>query len=183
MRNGSVFTAVAFLEAVINEIFLDAFNKVKHGEITKLQPDTVELLANMWAHGNIDRLPILNKYQVALASAGKQIFDSGRLPYQEVDSLIKLRSALVHYKPKTVTFVSDVEAEPVTRTYLEKRLRGKFTLNPLVSEANPFFPDRCLSHGCADWAVVSSLEFTDQFFLRMGLTPTYEHVRSRLNTN
>lgn len=184
MRNkayaaGAILAAVAFLEAGINEIFLDAVDKA-HG-IRTLDANIIELLANTWHYGEIDRLKVLNKYQVALALAKKPLFDTGQLPYQDVALLIGLRNNLVHYKPKTVTVVSDVEE--VTVDKLEEKVRNKFALNPFVPESNPFFPDRCLGHGCAAWAVASSLKFSDEFFSRIGLKPTYDHVRSYLNTN
>jgi hypothetical protein len=97
-----------------------------------------------------------------------------------VDCLIKLRNALVHYEPEWTINISDTEK--ITVQKFEKILKGKFQLNPLTGEGNSFFPDKCLGHGCAEWAVKSSIMFADEFFLRMRLKPTYDHVRSCILT-
>ncbi len=127
---------------------------------------------------------ILQKYQIALVLAQKQIFDPGNLPYQDVNLLVKLRNSLVHYEPEWVKSpASDDFGPDDIHTYAyEKKLRGKFLPNPLTGQGNPFYPDKCLGHGCAEWAVNSSVIFADAFFSRMGLLSPYDHIRDRLNT-
>jgi hypothetical protein len=61
-------------------------------------------------------------------------------------------------------------------------LGGKFIANPLTGQDNPFYPDKCLGHGCAEWAVNSSVKFNDDFFSRMGLLSSYDPVCDKLNT-
>jgi hypothetical protein len=39
-----------------------------------------------------------------------------------------------------------------------------------------------MSHGCAKWAVESSVKFVDDFCGRMGLTPVFDGVRRSLAT-
>jgi hypothetical protein len=70
-----------------------------------------------------ERVPVLGKYQSALRLAGVEPFDDGRAPFQDVESLVKLRDALVHYKPEW----HNVESQPHHKR--EARLRGKFPLN------------------------------------------------------
>jgi hypothetical protein len=178
---GSILLSVSFLEATINEVFADAddnSNTVKH-----LNPEVRVLMANMWRLGvhRSAAFSILNKFKLALVLAGKPLMDSGP-PYEQVLHLIKLRNALVHYEPEWITNISEIDSEEVTVSKFEERLMGKFPLNPLVGEENPFFPDRCLGYGCAKWALTNSVRFADEFFSRMGLSPTYGHVRSRLKT-
>ncbi|MEN8906392.1 MAG: hypothetical protein ABF289_10590 [Clostridiales bacterium] len=37
-------------------------------------------------------------------------------------------------------------------------------MNPLIkNSSNAFYPDKCLSSGCAKWACISSIEFVDNF--------------------
>ena len=83
----------------------------------------------------------------------------------------------------SVCGLSEAEPDAVTIQKLDKMLRGKFTLNPMTVEADTFFPDRCLSHGCASWAVYSSLKFADAFFVKMNLPIPYQHIRSRLTAD
>jgi hypothetical protein len=137
----------------------------------------------MWKGEIVGRAgyPILEKFQLALALAGKDLFDRGKRPYQEVALLVRLRNALVHYVPEWVTYVSP-ETEALENQGIKESLSGKFELNPLRGPADPFFPDRCLAYGCAKWAVTSCIEFADEFFSRMGLPRPYDHIRPRLNT-
>jgi hypothetical protein len=57
------------------------------------------------------------------------------------------------------------------------KLSGKFSSNPLMNGSdNPYFPDKCLGSGCADWAIRSIRVFSDDFFGRLGITPNYQRV-------
>ena len=177
---GSVFAAIAFLEATINELFADAVDYPDG--VKQLDEKAQVLMAGMsriWA----EKAPfsMLEKFQIAVILAGKKEFDKGQSPCQDVASVVKLRNALVHYDPKWITTISDADPEAVTVQELEPRLQGKFSCNPLSGKANAFFPDRCLSHGCAQWAISSCLTFADEFFSRIGMRAPYEHIRSRLD--
>ncbi|MBT9145962.1 MAG: hypothetical protein DDT42_01841 [candidate division WS2 bacterium] len=181
----SILFSVFFLEAAINELFADTVES--NSEIAKkLNPTTIQLMAEMWKLEvpRTANYKILQKYQIALVLAQKQIFDPGNLPYQDVNLLVKLRNSLVHYEPEWVKSpASDDFGPDDIHTYAyEKKLRGKFLPNPLTGQGNPFYPDKCLGHGCAEWAVNSSVIFADAFFSRMGLLSPYDHIRDRLNT-
>jgi len=179
---GSIFASVSFLEATINELFADTVDNLE--AVKQLNPEVRALMADMWKLKvpRTARYSTLEKFQIALILARKQQFDTGQSPYQDVALLVELRNALVHYEPEWVTTISEAEPEAVTIQKLEKKLEGKFQLNPMTGEGDTFFPDRCLSHGCAKWAVTSSVKFADEFFSRMGLPPPYDHVRSRMKT-
>ncbi len=178
VTNG-IFSSVAFLEATINEVFSDADSNVT-GVVRDLNPESIQLLRNLWKHG-IPRTagyPVIKKYQIALLLSGKKEFNSGLKPYQDVDILIKLRNSLIHYEP-------DWEATGaegfMKGKNISKRFSGRFKLNPLTGGKNPLFPDKILSAGCAKWAVKVSMQFADEFFLNIGLIPTYEKMRTKLN--
>lgn len=180
---GSILSSVFFLEASINELFADTVET--NSEIAKkLNPAIIQLMAAMWKLEvpRTANFKILQKYQIALALAQKEIFDIKAFPYQDVNLLVKLRNDLVHYEPEWVKLPSsdDFESDDIHR--YEKMLRGKFSVNPLTGQGNPFYPDKCLGYGCAAWAVNSSIKFTDDFFSRLGLLSFYDHVRNRLNT-
>ncbi|GAI67178.1 unnamed protein product, partial [marine sediment metagenome] len=59
-------------------------------------------------------------------------------------------------------------------------LKGKFSLNPLAADSNTFYPHKCLSHGCAEWAVVSCEKFVTDFFTRMKIASVYGDLKSKL---
>ena len=173
---GAILAGVAFLEALINELFLDVVDyeaaEPKPAPpdpptpVHQLPPPGRERMAKMWLYG-IEKLRMLRKFEAALTLAEKQVFDRGAAPYQDVPLLIALRNKLVHFQPEW----SGGEAD---RNF-EQRLEGKLSLHPWFegSPGNPFFPDKCLGHGCAEWAVSTSLRFADEFCSRMGITPNY----------
>lgn len=155
----AILSSVAFLEASINELYYSACNK----DLTALPNFDLhmfDLFAQFWE--DVETYPILNKYQVALALAGKSRFDPGGSPYQEAESLVKLRDCLVHYKPEW-------DDERGRHQKLESRLKGKFPLNPLVAKAALWFPHRCLSAGCAAWSAETARKFSDEFCSRLAI--------------
>lgn len=181
---GVIFSAAAFLEALINELFADTVEN-EFGRPQQLDPEVKTLMAELWKL-DVPRtasFKILQKYQIALAIAERQLFDLGSSPYQEVHLIIQLRNDLIHYEPEWIHHPSEEDTLANQIHKYEKRLRGKFKTNPLTGEGNPFYPDKCLGHGCAEWVVNSTLRFADEFFSRIGVKPTYDHVRERLNTN
>lgn len=171
---GSIVMAVSFLEATINELFSDAQEGVAE-QIRQLPSDTVTLLANMWGLPKTESFSILEKYQLALMLGKRPLFDKGLATYQNAQLLNSLRNALVHYKPEWVEVGQDQHK-------WEGQLRAVgFALNPMLP-TNPFFPDQCLSHGCAKWAVESSLQFVREFCGAMGITPRFDSVPCNLAT-
>lgn len=124
----------------------------------------------------LEKESILGKYQKVLALRGLEAFDQGSEPYQSVDVLIKLRNALVHFKPEW-------HDEQIEHLRLGERFRGKFALNSFISEGTGvLFPQRCISYGCAKWAVESSLAFIKAFCERMELSFRFEQFKDRLAT-
>ena len=181
---GSILSSVAFLEAAINELFVDSVEYVAKDPqppptdpprpVDQLDREGRELMAGMWPF-DVDRRRILEKYQIALVLNNKPKLDTSRNPYQDTDVVVTLRNTLVHYKPQDLPAGLRPEEEPLK---LARKLRGKeFALNPFMPEesGNPFFPDKALSHGCARWAFDTSLAFTDAFFSQMGITPRHAH--------
>lgn len=167
----SLLSSVAFLEAVINELYQDAFDQ-HSSYLSMLSQGIRDLRADFWAmteEENKSPISILDKYQLALRFCGKEPFKKGESPYQEVDSIVKIRNALTHYKPQSLG------GDNIYR--LEGRLRGKFRENKLMSgSGNPYFPDKVLGRGCADWAVTSVRKFADKFFSEIEVIPNYQRV-------
>jgi hypothetical protein len=168
--SGAVFAALSFLEATINELFWAV--RENNEAVKVLSIEVIEALKSI-TEENLGRIYILERFQVALALARKQLFDRGKTPYQDVNLLRVLRNALIHYVPE---WVGD---EPQK---LEKILESKFSLSPFHGSASLFFPHRCLSHGCAKWAVESSLKFVNDFCKKVGLTPKYDSSSPSLLT-
>ncbi|UJB66478.1 hypothetical protein YS110_17815 [Acidovorax sp. YS12] len=172
----SLIVSAAFLEATINEIFSDCSDAHSNEQITSLPARA--LMASLWKKGipRTASYSIIEKYEIALELNSKPAFNAGTSPYQDVKLLIELRNALIHYEPETIVGFSGHETPQQHK--FEKRLKGKFPINPLTGLGNPFYPDKVLGAGCAQWAVRAAVAFTDDFFQRLGVIPTYEHVRS-----
>jgi hypothetical protein len=156
---GSVFSASAFLEASINELYLELQNLSQSGQ-PRLPPRELALLLRVWP--DVVGSPVLHKYQVALSISDADNYDESRAPYMDADSLLRLRDGLINSTPDW----DDSKGRPRT---LEKRLRTKFAPNALASDKVPWFPDRCLGAGCAKWAVRTVQAFSDDFCKRMGI--------------
>lgn len=120
----------------------------------------------MWRAGvpRTARYGVVEKYAIALELSDRVGFDIGAEPWQSVSELARLRNALVHYEPEWVPMASTGEVHK-----FERSLKGKFALNPLAPPENPYYPDKVLGHGCAAWAVESSMAFTDAFVERLGI--------------
>ena len=171
----SVILSTAFLEATINELFSDCADEHHTKKIAALQAQN--LMGRLWKKGipRTASYSILEKYEIALELNNKPAIDQGANPYQDAKLLVELRNALIHYEPETVISHSGHEAPKPHK--FEKRFSGKFDINPLTGLGNPFYPDKLLGSGCALWAVAAAVAFTDEFFHRLGTTPTYERVR------
>ncbi|HEV7889127.1 MAG TPA: hypothetical protein VGP08_00740 [Pyrinomonadaceae bacterium] len=161
----AIFFSVAALEADANEIFIDA-----HMNLPEYDK---ELLDTIWEM--IEKKTILEKYEMALFLKRKKRFDKGVSAYQDVDGLIKLRNALVHFKAEW----SDEKKE---HKKIEARLKGKFQLSPFLAGDTEFFPKSCMSHGCAEWAVKTALTFRESFSNEAGLKNGFAAFMPQLST-
>lgn len=158
----ALFSAVASLEATINELFIAA-DSGSSPRFEGTDPTFPRLLAEYWRE--IEGVSTLTKYQTALILGRKPMFDKGANPYQSVNNLIQLRNALVRYKPERDT-------DQKEHKKIEHRLEGQLTTNPFSSDDAAFFPKKALEHGCAEWATQSSVAFIDDFFARIEVAST-----------
>ncbi|MEG4515707.1 MULTISPECIES: hypothetical protein [unclassified Microcoleus] len=178
---GSIITTVSYLEATINELFTDVADGVYSNG---LDHNVIALMTRMWkleikppnttkgakTYSPLDDLKpsVLQKFQIALTLAGKDLFDTGKAPYQDVDYLILLRNALIHYKPEWIG--TGEKYKDTLNEKLRKKLESRIqTINPMTREGSLFFPHQCLGYGCAKWAVESSVNFSNEFFSKIGL--------------
>ncbi len=183
---GSVTLSVAFLEANINELVTD----VKHGvlgEWNGLDSKTIDALnrklpkSKRGGGAGGRRSEIIAKYDRINRHLDRIVFDRGGFLSKEIALLIRLRDELIHPRPEWIPgagLPDTSEGKPALR----HELRSKYKLNPLMPTVNPLFPDRCLSHGCAEWAVKSSIDFVDEFSRGLGIVPIFDPVRSELMT-
>src|SRR5262245_54674537 len=93
---GAVLSSAAFLEATCNEVLASAAhaNLPAGGE---LEED--ERAALVDAADVLDRQRLLERYQEMLHLVGRELIDEDSDVFVDVDLLLRLRQALVHFKP------------------------------------------------------------------------------------
>lgn len=158
----AVMSAAAFLEALVNEVFLDTADPSlrSSGLLDGISEDGVTAMSDKWtASPSAEREGILEKYKLAIRCVSATM-DFGRDPTQSVQLLIRLRDALTHYKPEWQGDATNLYAD----------LRRKLPVNPRVAEVNPWFPHQALSADLAEWACERSVEFAKEWWAAMGLT-------------
>jgi hypothetical protein len=162
--SATVLLATASLEAYINEVWADgenSFPELKDG----IRLNFLEL---------IEDKPILEKFQRTLLLKGVAPFPEGEQPYKDAQALIRLRNALVHFKPEW-------HDEQEQHKKIEKQLKGKFEINPFIGENGVFFPQQCMSYGCTKWAVLTVLSFVSDFCNRTPLENKYVKFQERID--
>jgi len=141
--------------------------------VASLEGDSKRIMSEFWhftEKRNRSAFSLLDKYQIALAFLRKQQFEPGQHLYQDAALLVRLRNELVHYKPKSLG--GDAEHT------LARQLAGKFNDNALMSgSGNPWFPDKCLGHGCAEWSIRSAAAFANEFFGQIRVQANYQRVQ------
>jgi hypothetical protein len=179
----AVLSAAAFLEATINELFMDAADGGDVGFASQLPVTDREQLTRFWEL-DIPRTasyPIIRKFEIALAILGREPFDKPGAMWGSARALVDLRNALVHFEPKTWIHEVGEERADEQMEHLEKRLRDKFSESAFATgTAGPFFPAHALGFGCAHWALHSALAFSDRFFAILNIAPNYEPFRGTI---
>ena len=91
------------------------------------------------------------KWQRLLECCGLTRLNEGTPLAQGPVLVIRLRNALVHFKPENIA--ADEEHK------LERLLRGKFRENRLMEGSqNPWWPSHGLGYGCTERALTSSVQ-------------------------
>ena len=184
----AIVNSALFLEAYINELLLDAYDNESRFLIGKqpqedgsinLDRKAISRMKRLVENGFTDKqsFSIIDRYDLVLLLSDKDAYIHGQEPYQTIQHIIKLRNLLVHYVPQ---WVDSTWAESVpgldgkfVRTgmvKIEKQLSGKFKENRLVNSDRPFWPDKCLGYGCAEWATTKVFNFVEDFNNRLNIS-------------
>lgn len=200
---GTLFTSVAFLEAFVNEIFLDAvysLNRVRPdqiipcGAVMSLSDTVIRSLAqkgNKMERGSL-RLSTLNKYNEALTLSNESPIDESNPKRNAVQTVIDFRHYLTHAKPEWITVACEEASFGLIkndRTPLENQVKALINTDvhrPSLGYHHEMyfvksgFPANCLNATLAKAAVRSCLEFANEFCRRM-VIKEIETRYSRLN--
>ena len=145
--SGAIMSSVAALESLINELYLQT-----NSPLQNVDGDFDDFF---WGNRGLERKPILQKYQAALAQLGVTPFDQESDPYTAVEALIGLRNYIVHFKP--------LFEEGRRNEDLEATLADRFELSPFPDDGADFVTKKCVSGGCASWAVEASRSYIRVF--------------------
>ncbi|MFG2803771.1 hypothetical protein [Streptomyces pseudovenezuelae] len=177
---GSVIASFCFLEATINEFYATASrdNLEVAGGRGGLDPVDRQRIAAIAK--DAEKLSTLTQFQLALAVLRKPPLDTGARPYSEAELLRRLRNELVHYTPRLRPSDSgESGSNSDSHALVTALLQRRFEPNPFYADfANPYFPQKCLGHGCTTWAWKAALAFADTFHERVGISPVYEDARA-----
>ena len=158
---GVATLTVAGLESYANELYFE-----KTGLLHVLNPATTEIIAPL-----IDKEQTVRKFDLILA-----LHKGKRIPHQDnvvqnIDVLIKLRNAIVHFRPES-------SSELDKHDKLSKHLNKRFDRSPFILD-EPMFPRAWASGKFAVWALESAINFLDYFYRAVDMNNPIEshHVR------
>ena len=178
----SIISTACFLEATINHLYWeiwDDIRRINDGKDAIHYPDAQEYRRNIM---RAERAPpqgqkklsnrredagIIGNYNIFLDVNDFDEFDKNTTPAEPVDRVLDIRNELVHFSPR---WIQGGGKEYTENEYgFEESLKDRFELNPLMPGGNAFFPDQCLSYGCAQWAARISEGFVSHFSRRINL--------------
>jgi hypothetical protein len=160
--SASVLLTVAALESYVNELFAD--------HETNFPGIRTDVLVKLWESHELKS--ILDKYDLALLLCQAGSLDRGISPTQDVTLLIRLRNALIHFKPEWFN-------EQQEHAKLSSQLTDRFLPSAFFSISEPIFPRRWATHGCTAWAIKSAISFVETFEVQAGLPKRLEQFTPR----
>lgn len=178
--SSALFSSVAFLEALANEIYADAI-RPEGGHLSELAERDRSMMASLGETDSVQKASILSKYDLLLRAAGKSPLPSDRDPHKAIATIIRLRNEIVHYKASFFDVGTEgmVRAGSFHQSKLPEQIKGKFEPR---KGARGISGDAWFGHGLAQWSVTSAVAYADAVFSSLGINPYYEHVRSKLGT-
>src|SRR5690606_35017923 len=179
--SSALFSSVAFLEALANEIYADAM-RPDGGHLSTLGERDRLMIASIGETEPVQKASIPSKYDLLLRAAGRSPLPRDCDPHQAILTVIRLRNELVHYKASFFDVGTEgmVRAGSFHTSKLPRQIKGKF--EPRRS-AQGLSGDSWIGHGLAQWSVETAIAYADANFSVLGVKPYYDHVRSNLSTS
>ncbi|MET8768831.1 hypothetical protein [Streptomyces sp. NPDC004658] len=177
---GSVIASFCFLEASINEFYAAAGREdlQSAGGCGGLEAGDLGVIAQV--ADAVEKVPTLELFRLALTVLRRPLLYRGTQVYADADLLRRLRNELVHYTPRLLPADTGESGGVVDRRKMVEQLRQRgFAPSAFFADSsNPYFPQKCLGHGCTTWAWKTALAFADAFYSGLGITPPYENARA-----
>jgi hypothetical protein len=179
--SGALFSSVAFLEALANELYADAM-RPDGGHLSTIEESQRLAITRMDESHFTKKTPLFSKFDHFLLAAGKAPMPRGQDPSQAVATIIELRNAIIHCKASFFDSGSPhmVRSGNFHESSLPERIKGRFEMR---KGATALSGDHWLGHGLARWSVESTVAYADAFFACIGVSPYFGHVRDQLGTS
>jgi hypothetical protein len=158
-----IFLSVAGLESYANEVFVD-----RHKHFPGQAEDFLRML---WS--TFKEKSVLEKFDLALLLRGNSPLEKGTEPVQSVQALVRLRNALIHFKPEW-------ENEQDAHQKLSTQLCRYFNRSVFLASDAGLFPRAWACHECTQWAVIAVLRLIEHFEERAGLPANMGDLSRRL---
>jgi hypothetical protein len=180
---GSIIFSVTFLESTINEFYDKVISDIGK-TINESNPDyrLYKKLSFLWNNDKIRNVNILDKYQLALSTFEKEIFEIGSNPFQDIQALIYFRNYLIHYKPETVSFSSENEILGY-ESNVEKKIHGRLKVSDYWISLDHSFPGKYLGAESAEWSLIKVKLFVKEFYQRIGFHYIYKNLLDQIEIN
>ena len=160
---GVATLTVASLESYANQYYADG--ALASGTLNEASASKIAEL--------VDREDILTKFDLVLSIRTGKSLDRGAAVVQNIDALIKLRNAVVHFRPEW-------HDEDALHAKLSRQLNHRFSGSPFLPD-EALFPRRWASASFAEWALHSAVAFLAYFSQTTGLPSNLEKFKSRLH--
>lgn len=122
----------------------------------------------------IDDQSALARFDLILHLLGKTPLEKGANPYQTAALVVRLRNELIHYKSRWGTEMNGNKFQAALQVL-------RHPPPPFVDAGMNFFPHRCLSAACAEWALASVVAFLESFYSSLGIPSRFANYRDRLS--
>lgn len=160
--SSAIISSVAALESKINEYIVDNEDKIKK--------KSLDLDDNFYCQFRIKKnrkkgknilsqiksiTSAIVKYKIINQIIHKDTKIEPNIE-EKIKLIIRIRNALIHFTPE---WDNDLDMHKK----IEKAVENHFRLCPFYSKETMFFPYRCLSDSCAEWAITTSKDFIENF--------------------
>lgn len=161
---GVLTLSVAALETYANELYFE-----DPGLGTDLNPASKKIDAEL-----IERQSVLCKYEFVLAIRSGVDLPKGHLVVQNVQALLTLRNAIVHFRPEW-------HGEEGEHAKKSRQVKHRFPLSQLFPPGEPALPRAWASGSFAIWALKSVTEFFDYFCVATTIANPCDSFRTKLS--
>lgn len=187
--SAAIIMSALGVEAFVNELFADC-KAAGANNLFGLSDSQAGKLALVWGQrqprrqrgrqsDDFQSQSPLVKYNRVLSELCLPRLDFRTEPVKAMETLIRLRNTLAHYK-LAIRTVSG-RGEQRAQTDLEKQLQKYFPdhdrtdHNPATGLNNAYIPDRVIGHAVAEWSVRTAVAFLEHFRRLLSVTPQPSH--------